>query len=84
MACKLTKTERKKLGGRFAELLLYRASARPCDMPELASRKDWEEATAYERTAVESGIAEEARGILLKSGYPKEQVEKATRPLIRY
>lgn len=84
MVCKLTKTVRKKLGGRFAELLLYRASARPCDMPELASRKDWEEATAYERTAVEAGIAEEARGILLKSGYPKEQVEKATRHLIRY
>lgn len=84
MACKLTKTERKKLGGRFAELLLYRASTRPGEMPELASRKDWEEAAAYERKAVESGIAEEARGILLKSGYPKEQVEKATRHLIRY
>lgn len=84
MTCRLSKPERKKLGERFAELLLYRASAKPCDMPELASRKDWEEATAYERKAVESGIAEEARSNLLKSGYPKEQVEKATRHLIRY
>ena len=53
-------------------------------MPELASRKDWKEAAAYERKKVASEIAEEARGILLKSGYPKEQVQKATRHLIRY
>ena len=84
MAYRLTKPDREKLGMRFAEILLCRASASPGDMPELASRKDWKEAAAHERRKVVSEIAEEARGILLKSGYPKEQVEKATRHLIRY
>lgn len=84
MAYKLTKAERKKLGGRFAGLLLYRASARPGDMPELALRKDWQEAAAHEREKVSSGIAEEARAILLESGYPKGRVETATRHLIKY
>lgn len=84
MAYKLTKPDREKLGMRFAEILIFRASARPGDMPELASRKDWKEAAAHERKKVASEIAEEARAILLKSGYPKEQVEKATRHLIRY
>ncbi len=84
MAYKLTKSDREKLGMRFAEILLRRASARPGDMPELASRKDWKKAAAHERIKVASEIAEEARGLLLKSGYPKEQVEKATLHLIRY
>ena len=84
MAYRLTKPDREKLGMRFAENQICRANARPGDMPELASRKDWKEAAAYERKKVASEIAEEARGILLKSGYPKEQVEKATRHLIRY
>ena len=84
MAYKLTKPDREKLGLRFAEILLCRASARPDEMAELASRKDWKEAAAHERKKVSSDIAEEARAVLLKSGYPKEQVEKATRHLIRY
>ena len=49
MAYKLTKQDLKKLGLRFAEILLCRASARPGDMPELVSRKDWKEAAAHER-----------------------------------
>lgn len=84
MAYRLTKPDREKLGMRFAEILLCRAIASPGDMPELASRKDWKEAAAYERKKVASEIAEEARAILLKSGYPKGQVEKATRHLIKY
>lgn len=84
MAYKLTKQDLKKLGLRFAEILLCRASAKPDDMTELASRKDWKEAAAHERKKVSSAIANEARAILLRSGYPREQVEKATRHLIRY
>ena len=84
MAYRLTKADREKLGMRFAETLLCRSSAKPDELPELLARKDWKEAAAYERKKVASEIAEEARGILLKSGYPKEQVEKATRHLIRY
>ena len=49
MAYRLTKPDREKLGMRFAEILICRANARPGDMPELASRKDWKEAAAYER-----------------------------------
>lgn len=44
MAYRLTKPDREKLGMRFAEALLCRASARPEEMPELALRKDWKEA----------------------------------------
>ena len=84
MAYRLTKPDRVKLGMRFAEILICRSSARPGDMPELASRKDWQEVAAHERKKVASMIAEEARAILLRSGYPKEQVEKATRHLIKY
>lgn len=84
MAYKLTKPDREKLGLRFAEILLCRASAKPDEMPELSSRKDWKEAAAHERKKVSSEIAEEARAALLKSGYPRDQVEKATRHLIRY
>lgn len=84
MAYKLTKPDREKLGLRFAEILLCRASAKPDEMPELSSRKDWKEATAHERRKVSSDIAEEAGAALLKSGYPKEQVEKATRHLIKH
>lgn len=84
MAYKLTKQDLKKLGLRFAEILLCRASARPDEMTELTSRKDWKEAAAHERKKVSSAIANEARATLLRSGYPREQVEKATRHLIRY
>ena len=84
MAYKLTKPDREKLGLRFAEILLCRASARPDEMTELTSRKDWKEAAAHERKKVSSAIANEARATLLRSGYPREQVEKATRHLIRY
>ena len=84
MAYRLTKPDREKLGMRFAEALLCRASARSEEMPELALRKDWKEAAPHERKKAATAIAEEARGILLKSGYPKEQVEKATRHLIKY
>lgn len=84
MAYRLTKPDRKMLGMRFAEILLCRASAKPGEMTELASRKDWKNAEAHERKKAASEIAEEARDILLRSGYPKEQVEKATRHLIRY
>lgn len=84
MAYRLTKPGWEKLGIRFAEILICRANARPGDIPELASRKNWKEAAAYERKKVVSEIAEKARGTLLKSGYPKEQVEKATRHLVRY
>ena len=84
MAYKLTKPDREKLGLRFAEILLWRASARPDEMTELISRKDWKEAAAHERKKVSSAIAEEARAALLKSGYPQEQVETATRHLIKH
>ncbi|MBS5375497.1 hypothetical protein [Bilophila wadsworthia] len=84
MAYKLTKQDLKKLGLRFAEILLCRASARPDEMTELTSRKDWKEAAAHERKKVSSAIANEARATLLRSGYPREQVEKATRHLTRY
>lgn len=84
MAYRLTKADREKLGLHFAEILLCRASARPDELAELVSRKDWKEATAHERKKVSSEIAEEARAVLLKSGYPKEQVEKVTRYLIKY
>lgn len=84
MAYKLTKQDLKKLGLRFAEILLCRASARPDEMTEVTSRKDWKEAAAHERKKVSSAIANEARATLLRSGYPREQVEKATRHLIRY
>lgn len=83
MAYRLTKADREKLGMRFAALLLFRTSAKPDEMPELASRKDWRDAAAYERKKAVSEIAEEARAILLKNGYPREQVEKATRHLIK-
>ena len=84
MAYRLTKADREKLGMRFAETLLCRSSARPDELPELLARKDWKEAAPHDRTRACSEIAQEARGILLKSGYPKEQVEKATRNFIRY
>ena len=84
MAYKLTKPDREKLGLRFAEILLCRASARPDEMTELTSRKDWKEAAAHERKKVSSAIANEARATLLRSGYPREQVEKATRHLIKH
>lgn len=84
MAYKLTKPERERLGRRFAEILLCDVTATPDRLTELSSRKDWKEAAGHERKKAASEIAEEARGILLKSGYPKEQVEKATRHLINY
>lgn len=84
MGFKLTKKEVETLGGRFAEMLLFGGEANPNKLSGLANRKDWKKAESYEKKQAIADIARQARAELLACGYPKEQVEKATRHFIRY
>ena len=79
MAYRLTKKEMEALSTRFAELLTGNANARPEDMPELTTRRDWKEAPSWERKKACSDIARDAKTLLLQNGYPKDIVENITR-----
>lgn len=80
---RLTKKEKALLGRQYAERIFRGNPGSPADLPDLAKRRDWQEATEYERRDIISELATLARDELLKAGYKRETVHKHVGRYIR-
>lgn len=81
---RLTKKEKELLGRQYAERIFRGNPGSPADLPALAKRRDWQEATEFEQRDIISELATLARDELLKAGYNRETVNKYVGQYIRH
>ena len=81
---KLTRKELALLGRQYAEALYWHRLESPADLPALKNRRDWQDASEYERRRIISDLATLARDELLKAGHNKEIVTNLVSNYIRH